>query len=342
MTDTQQLKEICKVFLQDKIDYSELKKACDTYKNLLLKAIKIDLNDSLYRKNIHTAEGKAIATEWAIRCIDDIMRTKRFVKGTYEAIRDLQQQKKGKTLHLLYAGTGPFATLVLPLISIFSPIDLRFIFLEINPVSITFLKKTIDHFDVGRYVIDIIEADAAVVQLDQKYDVDIVVTECLQHALEREPQVGITYNLISQLPPDVVLIPQEIRLEPLLVNTELKYKHLAEAVHPENFKKTYPAVFTLNTDVVRDRLRNGGEKSVEFPSVYTSFEGENTRLFNEIAVGPEIIVYNNQHLSMNESGLTIPKIIAHQSDDRKITGIRSRYKTGEHPGLDIELVTDSK
>ena len=81
---------------------------------------------------------------------------------------------------------------------------------------------------------------------------------------------------------------------------------------------------------------------MEFPSVYTSFEGENTRLFNEIAVGTEIVVYKNQHLSMNESGLTIPKIIAHQSDDRKITGIRSRYKTGEHPGLDIELVTDSK
>ncbi|MBT8272057.1 MAG: hypothetical protein KJO25_08440, partial [Bacteroidia bacterium] len=321
--------------------YTELKNACDAYKNLLLKKSKIDLDDQSYRENIYTSEGKAIATEWAIRCIDDIMRTKRFVKGTYAAIRDLQEQKEDKTLNLLYAGTGPFATLVLPLISFFSPKDIQFIFMEINPVSIAFLRETIKHFDVGPYVIDIIEADAAAIQFDQNYDVDIIVTECLQQALERESQVGITFNLLSQLPKDVVLIPQEIRLEPLLVNSELKYKHLTEADHTETFSKTYPAVFTLNKEVVGNRLKTYGEKSMEFPVVHTNIETDDSRSFNEIAVSTEIIIYRKDCLSMNESGLTIPKIIAHQSEDRLISGIRSCYKTGEHPGLDIKLIFDS-
>ena len=46
-------------------------------------------------------------------CVDDIMRTRRFVRGVYHAMADMLNAREGK-INLLYAGTGPFAMLVLP------------------------------------------------------------------------------------------------------------------------------------------------------------------------------------------------------------------------------------
>ena len=62
------------------------------------------------REDIHLANGKALGTSWAARCVDDIIRTKKFVAGVYQAVQKLLNEYPEKTVHILYAGTGPFAT----------------------------------------------------------------------------------------------------------------------------------------------------------------------------------------------------------------------------------------
>ncbi|MGK0387006.1 MAG: hypothetical protein ACI849_001626 [Patiriisocius sp.] len=69
--------------------------------------------------NIHPVAidgGIALSSQHAIDCLHDILRTTRFIKGVYLAILDAQKQFPNTRLEIVYAGCGPVATLILPLL----------------------------------------------------------------------------------------------------------------------------------------------------------------------------------------------------------------------------------
>ncbi len=59
--------------------------------------------------------GIAIGPAAAISCLHDTWRTVKFLRGIYRAIRDLQARFAKTKIHVVDAGCGPLATLVLPL-----------------------------------------------------------------------------------------------------------------------------------------------------------------------------------------------------------------------------------
>jgi predicted RNA methylase len=168
------------------------------------------MNEEQGRKHIKTAQGNAIGTFWAANCVREIFRTQRFSRGLYTAVSDALIRNK-KTVHVLYAGTGPFATLALPVMMMFKPEEVQFTFLEINPDSIDILKSVIDSLDLHAYIKDIHQCDAAVWDVSSS-GVDIVISETMYKALSAEPQVAIMLNLASQLPRETVFLPEEIKV----------------------------------------------------------------------------------------------------------------------------------
>ncbi len=72
------LKSISNVILDEDLNYVKLFSAIADYKNLLIEASGIIIENDEEHQNINTDSGSAIGPKWAIRCIDDIMRTKRF------------------------------------------------------------------------------------------------------------------------------------------------------------------------------------------------------------------------------------------------------------------------
>lgn len=117
------LRDITSVLLADELDFADLHQAIQDFRVFLLDLTQLSLEGDHLRNDVHSSGGIAIGTEWAARCIDDMLRTKRFVKGLAEAIDD-QLSRGKKPVELLYAGSGPFATLALPLLTIYAPEEL--------------------------------------------------------------------------------------------------------------------------------------------------------------------------------------------------------------------------
>ena len=157
--------------------------------------------------------GIALSTAHAADCLDDYLRTARFIKGTYAAIKDVVNRFPGERINILYAGCGPYATILLPLLPLFSKDEISVTFLDINETSLVSVKSILTDLDLIGYAREIIKNDAITYEYDKALSLHMVVSETMFNALTREPQVAITANLAPQMVEGGILIPQAIGLE---------------------------------------------------------------------------------------------------------------------------------
>ena len=118
----------------------------------------------------------------------------------------------------MYAGTGPFATLITPLTTLFSSDQLQVTLLELNPVSFQKIQQVVQQMEIGAYVRRIVQTDATTYQIPADEQIDILLSETMQNALKREQQVPIIYNLLQQIDYEVILIPEVIELQLAVMN----------------------------------------------------------------------------------------------------------------------------
>lgn len=152
--------------------------------------------------------GKAISTVDAARCIWDFERTRTFLIGVERAIRRVQH----RPVHALYAGTGPYAPLVVPLTTVFGPDELRVTLIDVHPSSVERLATVIRAMRIDEHVLDLRCADATTFEPAGSPPVDVVVVEAMQRALTREPQVAVAGHLLRRLPPTAVLVPEVVTI----------------------------------------------------------------------------------------------------------------------------------
>ena len=69
-------------------------------------------------------DGVAISPEAAAHCVSDTQRTVVFIRAAYAAITAAKQRFTAGPIEILYAGCGPFATLLLPLLTKLNPGEL--------------------------------------------------------------------------------------------------------------------------------------------------------------------------------------------------------------------------
>jgi len=112
-------------------------------------------------------------------------------------------------VHVIYAGTGPFAALALPVMLRFAPEAVQFTLLEVNPWSFEKLQLVIRELGLGPHVKLAECCDATAWRVPDE-SVDIVISETMNRALQKEPQAGIMLNLSRQLDDSVIFIPESI------------------------------------------------------------------------------------------------------------------------------------
>lgn len=332
----QYIKELSKItatILEEPVDYANLVPAIKNLKALFLKVSEVDTSSNAYRKHIHNDTGKAIGPEWAAMCIDDFLRTKRFMGGTHDAIAAALKNKKNQPVTLLYVGTGPFATLVLPLTTIFSPEELQLVLVEINPISLESLKNCIKNLGLEAYVKNFYDTDAARLQVEEAADIDILLLECMQLALIKEQQVPITYNLVPQLREDVILVPEEIKLSMCLVNGKKKMEYMmsldTQARKPY-YKKMEP-VFVLNKENVTAEKK----EALVFSKTTTPLSEQDKSDFDSVNIATEICVFGNQKLEVGDCGLTLIHTLDPMEKAMPYKAITSQYFVNESPGWEI-------
>lgn len=334
------LSEITKALIKEELDYLVLKNAVTELKQLLETLSGINMEAQLNSENIALPTGKAIGPKWAGMCLEDLLRTYKFMKGIHAALKTVHSKNPKRPATILYTGTGPYATLILPFLSLYKPSQLQLILLEVNPVSIKSLMNIIKGFDAYKYVKEIYQCDASNFIIPIKLDADILLVECMQRALFHEPQVAITYNLLPQMKEETILIPENISLYLTLIDQKkkTKYQTVTEKVVPMDFYENSEAVFTLNKDEVLKNSEEFKKEDFQFPVKETTFCKEKLHNHDQITVTTEITIFENISLNINESGLTLPLLLANLEQDPTIIGAETKYTLGTDPGLVSKLM----
>ncbi|MDG1333864.1 MAG: hypothetical protein P8P74_16120 [Crocinitomicaceae bacterium] len=304
------------VLFNDESSIAEVKCALHEYKTLLEEASIIDINEFNDQAHVHLDTGIAIGLKWAASCLDDSIRTQKFIRGTKRAIED---KLKGKgCVQVLYGGTGPFATLILPLLAHFSADQLKVTLLDVNPRSIKNVSQIIEHFGFQNHVEEIRCADATKTVFNNASVFDILLVETMQHALQDEQQLLISSRLLNQMPEDALLVPQSIYLDLIRLNSsgdnpirelmkvdaDFLRKH-----HPMNAKWCFESKIELDEKAYSEK--------------------------DLLAIATKIHVYAEETIEWNESGLTSPKIVSPMTDIRNNKSIYSRYVLEPNPGFEI-------
>jgi hypothetical protein len=264
--------------------------------------------------------GKAISPVFASMCITDSQRTKQFIYGTYLAIQAARIKFPGQTIHLLYAGTGPFATLCLPLTTVFRPDEVQFTLLDIHPYNIQTLPKVFDAFDAGKFVREIVQTDATTYVANEP--VHIILTESMAAALKGEPQVALTLHLAPQLISGGFLIPQCITVSAGLLHPQ------KDLVRMMSFEAPPVACYeTLATLLVLNRHTRYPEdfQPVTINIPIDIVDKGYTRLY----LFTEIMVFDQVQLLPWASGLTQPLSLTMPQSGRSCF----QYLMGEKPGF---------
>lgn len=331
------LQEIAKVITSEEIGFPELTNTIKKYKNLLLEVSNIDLQKQEFRSDLQLNNGKAIGLTWAAMCVDDLLRTQQFIKGIFEAVKQLQKVQH-RPIHILYAGTGPFATLILPVLASYSPADLQVTLIEINKHSFDVLKKVIHQLHLNEYVRNLLHEDATTYQIPKGEKIDILLSETMQRALAEEQQVSIVINLANQIDNDFILIPEKIVLELGLLNTN----RMVTGGEKSEYYKKIAEVFELSARQIErwPVLNIEKEPDFQFPKVSIPLKDSFDDDYPELAILTRIHVFGDYRIEANESGLTVP---LHMED---LARARSRnlqltlqYQMDTIPGLRWKLET---
>ncbi|KAB7728074.1 hypothetical protein F5984_20190 [Rudanella paleaurantiibacter] len=320
-------------------DYGTLRAVCHELHDFLVQTTRIDPHNPDNRKNrVHSDMGYAISLTWAAMCIHDFQRTKTFTDGLFRAVSDRLAQQPDLPVHILYAGTGPFATLILPLVARFSPQQVQFTLLEINAQSYACLTQLITLLDLAPYVSSVQQVDATTWQIPDPHSVDVFVTETMQKALKEEQQVAISLNIVPQLRPDALLIPEQIRLTLALIH----YQRPAEAHQiPVPIVSPVADVFLLNRETLWQHSPSYRPHHLPyvFPSMTIATPQEGVQASTQPHLLTEITVYQNVTLNFNQSGLTMPFPLR-QFSGKIPAQMRFEYNVDRVPGLRVTALPD--
>lgn len=190
-----------------------------------------------------TAQGNVPLPQHAAACFNDYLRTYTFLKGIYHAIEERLALKQ--PISILYAGCGPFATLLTPTLSLLlAEKGISVYLLDFHQESLTAALRLYKALGLDTLLQDCIQANAVDYSFNALIQFDIIISETMQAALRAENQVSIMRNLIHCLKDDGIFIPQEVNIRATL-NTGSKEMDLGEIyilnyrqLPPENFKKS--------------------------------------------------------------------------------------------------------
>lgn len=152
------------------------------------------------------SSGLAISPADAANCTKDPIRTAVLLRAVDAALRDALE--RFGPIDVVYAGTGPLAPLVTPLLPRFANAPVRFTFIDVHAKAVEATRKLAAG---AAAAIDFVVADATT--YEHPRPLHVVITETMQRALTREPHVEIVRNLVRQLVPGGILVPESVRID---------------------------------------------------------------------------------------------------------------------------------
>jgi len=280
-----------------------------------------------------SAEGLAISPTQAAMCAEEPQRTAMFLRGLHEAIASVIETKSPHPVRVLYAGSGPFAALAVPLMTLFPPELVRFTILDIHPVSIKHVKSVVRRLGLADRVDAYVVADACEYTIPRDSVPDIILSETMSTALETEPQVAIMRHLLSQVP-EAILVPESVRVDAYLVDTSDEVRVIvpesegsADKSQPDRI--SLGPVFELNAATIRSWASLSGDS---LPAATIDIPPPPTPLYRPYLF-TTITTYGKHRLRTHDCNLTGIREIAGSEEFSDGGSMQFSYRLGGCPGL---------
>jgi hypothetical protein len=241
----EQLKKIGAVLLDEQSGYGLLRETCEALFAVgeAVSGIGEQGVESAQTADTILPQGKAVSPLTAARCAREFARTSRFIRGLHAALLETQSRFDGQTIHTLYAGCGPYATLILPLLPYLPRDGFRFTLVDIHPLALDGARKTIAHFGYDDFIRDYLLTDACSADFAAQQPFHVAVTETMNLAMEKEPQLAVSANLVKHLEPDGILVPEQITVTAALLDSGREFTVLP-ADHQGEFRRCSAAAWS--------------------------------------------------------------------------------------------------
>lgn len=169
--------------------------------------------------------GEALSPQTAAGSILDYIKTTKILRGIKKALDFQLHSLKKEKIKIMYVGTGPFASLILPLIPLYKETNLEINVIDFHQDSIDALNKIINEYKFNKYFDEILPMDGTNYQNPTRIVFDIIIIETMQKGLSSEPHVALTKHFSKFLAKDGILIPDEIKISAALADlpTELSF-----------------------------------------------------------------------------------------------------------------------
>ena len=248
----------------------------------------------------HLDGGIALSSQHALDCLQDPLRTIRFIKATHQAILECFNRFPNEQIELVYAGCGPAASIIVPLLCLFVPSQLSITLLDINKTSIDAVNATIDALGAQDFFRGILLEDAIKYQHPEHLPLHMVLSETMDKALTKEPQVSITQNLAPQIHEHGIFIPEAITIftEYSFYSKEPYfdiYKNVLE-LGPKIETRDKQPLFSITKDNQINSELEFTSASIEVPKNF-----EDTP---DICIYAELLIFDKQELKKAQSQIS--------------------------------------
>lgn len=344
------LASICDCILDESCSPAQLQGALDDFAQLCGNATDIHPDPSFdaWAEDSLLADGVAINPQAAAHCVLDYQRSVVFIRGIYAALKPLRVRLPDQPLTILYAGCGPFATLLLPLLGRFEPGELNITLLDIHQRSLDSVNVLLHAFELDDHTCHTVRGDACHYQHESK--LQLIIAETMQKSLEQEPQFPVTVNLASQLQPGGVFIPQLIEVELGLTDLAYEKSSVAESrsLAPDSLQKRHPlaTVFSLSPDSAAILLENGqynaNTENFELNPLVLDVPPLPNIATLDAALFTRISVFEQYRLDDYESEITLPLKCHELLPLAAGEQLRVSYQLGSYPKFNIRRINSEQ
>ena len=263
--------------------------------------------------------GWAISPVQAGLCAREPYRSAAFIQGLAQAVRERLQD--ARPVRVLYAGCGPFALLALPVMAVLGARQVQFSILDVHAETLAYARELIGQLGLNGHVAEFLCADAAAFRIPAHAMPDVIVSETMNTALGKEPQVSIMRNLHAQAPL-AALLPAAVAVHLGLARRQ-----------PEEPCADWGRVFALDAEALRAWRQVHGDSlpaaSIRLPDVLDGAP----RLLTRIRVHGDIV------LGDYDCSLNLPLVLPGKPVLAGGSVLDFHYRLGTQPGLAFRLRT---
>src|SRR5215813_3376766 len=277
--------------------------------------------------------GSAISPLDAARCLLDARRTAIYLRGVHSAIQEVQQRFPREVIHVLYAGCGPFAPLCLPLLPLLAGQAVHFTLLDVHARAIESAQAILAALRLEGVNVDCLVCDATHYHNPDHQPLHVVVSETMQRALEKEPQVAILMNTAPQLTAGGLMVPEMIAVYAVL--TDLSQELGSNGVLPRPWSGRVPLGRILEVDRERACAWAAAGVPSHLPPARIALPSLVPAHYS-LVLATTIRTFGVHELREYESGLTHPLVV---NGWRAGEQVEFTYRLGEKPGFHRSVIS---